>query len=333
MRVLIKRLLTLGIAAFIIGAIIFGQSSTSYAQQNTSGNGLEISPALAELNAVRGSTYRININVTNVTENVLEFENFINDFGSKDETGTPRVILDETPNTSELSIKKWVEKIPNFTLKPREKKMLVANITVPSNADPGGHYGVIRFSGTDKNAPSSTVDLTASAGTLVLIKVDGEVNEKLNLATFQATKNGKASSSFETGPITFVTRFENTGNTHVKPIGNIEVSDIFGNKVDTLKINSSEGNVLPSSTRRFEATLDKPWLFGKYTADIKVAYGTTGGAIVETITFWIIPYKILIVGLIGLITLLYILRSLIKRYNSYIRRTAPHASKKKHQKK
>ncbi|MDB5161784.1 MAG: exported protein of unknown function [Candidatus Saccharibacteria bacterium] len=333
MTVIMKRLLTTGIAAFIIGFTFFGTSSLTYAQENTTGNGLEISPALVELNAVRGSTYTINMNVTNVTENDLSFESFVNDFGSRDETGTPRVILDETPEMSALSIKNWVDSIADFNLKPHEKKKLVAIITIPGNAEPGGHYGVIRFSGKDKNAPISTVDLTASAGTLILIKVDGTISEKLKLATFEATKNSKASSSFEAGPITFVTRFENTGNTHVKPIGNIEVTDIFGNKVDTLKINPEEGNVLPSSTRRFEATLDKPWLIGRYNADIRIAYGTTGGAIVESITFWVIPYKILLVGLVALITIIYILRTLIKRYNSYIRRTAPYASKKKHQKK
>lgn len=325
-----KRLLTLGIAAFIIGFATLAPSTISYAQQNN-GGGLEISPALVELNAVKGNDYTVNITVTNVTENELLFDSFVNDFGSKDETGTPNVILDNT--VTPTSIKNWVSDIPDFKLQPREKKKLSVSITVPSNASPGGHYGVIRFSGRNPNTTSSNVDLTASAGTLVLIKVDGEFIEKLDLKTFESQKNGKQASTFETGPINFVTRFENTGTTHVKPLGQIEVKDFFGNQIANLPVNESKGSVLPSSIRRFESPLNDQWLFGKYTATITIAYGTTGGAIVQSIDFWVIPYKILIVGLVGLITLIYILRSLIKRYNSYIRRTAPHASKKKHQKK
>ncbi|MEO6109716.1 MAG: hypothetical protein ABIP50_01755 [Candidatus Saccharimonadales bacterium] len=329
MRIIIKRLLTLGIAAFIIGLVAIVPSSITYAEEN-SGSGLEISPALVELNAVKGNIYTVNLSVTNVTNNNLVFNSFVNDFGSKDETGTPNVILDNT--VTPTSIKTWVSNIPDFNLKAHEKKKLTATITVPSNAAPGGHYGVIRFSGHNDSAASSNVDLTASAGTLILLKVDGPVIEKVNLISFDATKNGKAGASFETGPITFVTRFENVGTVHVKPTGQIEVKDFFGNQVANLPINDAGGNVLPSSIRRFEATFDKSWMFGQYSAQISIGYGTRGGAIVESISFWVIPYKILLIGLILLITVIYILRGLIKRYNRYIIKNSHNGKKKNHKK-
>ena len=55
-------------------------------------------------------------------------------------------------------------------------------------------------------------------------------------------------------------RFENKGNVHVKPVGQIEIRDIFGNKVETLAVNEEKGNVLPLSIRRFQATLDRSWM-------------------------------------------------------------------------
>lgn len=330
MRVLTKRLLTLGIAAFVIASTVFGPASLTFAQENN-GGGLEISPALVELNGSKGNTYTININVTNVTTNDLIFDGYVNDFGARDETGTPSIILDES--TTATSIKTWVRDIPEFNLKAGEKKKLSTSITIPGNATPGGHYGVIRFSGRIPNNPSSNVNLTASAGTLILIKVDGAITEKLNLLTFQAAKNSKPSGIFESGPITFVTRFKNEGSVHVKPAGQIEIKDAFGNKVDTLTVNSEKGNILPTSTRRFETTLNKSWLFGKYTADISVAYGNTGGAIVESMSFWVIPYKIILVGIIALVTVIYILRSLVKRYNRFIIKNAHHGNKTKNNKK
>ncbi|MFY9228026.1 MAG: hypothetical protein WAO28_01725 [Candidatus Microsaccharimonas sp.] len=327
-----KRLAIFSAAVFITVATLLSPVPQIFAQEG-SGGGLEISPALVELNGEPGKDYTINLSVLNVTENELVFNSMINDFGSKDESGSPGIILDSDIENP-LSIKSWVSEFPEFTLKAKEKKKLVATVSIPNDAIPGGHYGVIRFSGRNPAVGTDNVNLTASAGTLILVRVAGADIEKLELPTFEASKNGKAGGSFEAGPITFVTRFENKGTVHVKPIGQIEVKDMFGNKVDVLPINSAGGNVLPGSIRRFEATLDKSFLFGKYTADLTTSYGTRGGAIVESISFWVIPYKIILVVLVGLITVIYILRGLVKRYNSYIIRSANNKhDKKTHNKK
>lgn len=327
-----KRLTLIGVAVFVTLATLLSPIPQTFAQEG-SGGGLEISPALVELNGDKGKDYTINLSVTNVTENELIFDSMVNDFGSKDESGSPGVILNsDTENP--LSIKTWVNDIPEFTLKAGEKRKLTATVSIPGDAIPGGHYGVIRFSGRNPAAGTDNVNLTASAGTLILIRVSGDVIEKLELPTFEATRDGKAGASFEVGLLTFVTRFENKGTVHVKPVGQIEIKDMFGNKFDVLPLNTAGGNVLPGSIRRFEAASDKPFLFGKYTADLTVSYGTTGGAIVQSISFWVIPYKLILIGLVGLITVIYILRGLVKRYNSYIIKSAnTKHDKKTHNKK
>ncbi|MBC7564937.1 hypothetical protein H7100_01750, partial [Candidatus Saccharibacteria bacterium] len=105
---------------------------------------------------------------------------------------------------------------------------------------------------------------------------------------------------------------------HVQPKGTILIQDSFNNKVASLDVNAEKGNILPSSTRRFESTLDQKWLFGRYTATITIGYGTQGQAIVETTSFWVIPYKLILIGLALLVTALYVLRIAVKRYNKYI---------------
>lgn len=314
MRRLALRLIAL--SALLVA--IFLPSSTVLAQAPSAANGLEISPALVEIKADKSNVYTVEIKVINVTQSTLLFDNFIDDFGAKDETGAPSILLG--PNTEPLatSIKSWVSPIASFTLEPGKERKIQATITVPANAEPGGHYGVIRFSGHEGGEASGNVTQIASAGTLVLINVSGNVKESLELASFTPSKNDKPSFFFETGPVTFVSRFTNTGSVHVKPVGQIEIKDSFGNPVASLPVNEAKGNVLPSSTRRFESTLDRPWLFGHYSADISIAYGNTGQAIVRTISFWVIPWKILLVGLLVLITIVYILRKGIKRYNTYI---------------
>ena len=323
-----KRLLSaIGVVTLLS---IVGASPTHAA---TAGAGLEISPALVQLNATPGETYKINLTVKNVTSNALDFTSTVSDFGAKGETGEPNVILDPAV-TLPTSIKSWVAGLPDFSLAPGQTKALTAAITIPGNAEPGGHYGVLRFTGTLSGSSNSGVAQIASAGTLVLIRAAGDAKEQLNLITYEASVNNNPSAFFENGPITLVSRFQNTGNVHVVPTGHIDVTDTFGNPVETLTINGDNGNVLPSSIRRFESTFgDKKFLFGRYTANINIAYGTTGGAIVRSISFWVIPWKLVLIGLLALATIIYILRGLIRRYNRHIIRNAHrYAPKTKHKK-
>lgn len=313
----LKRLLvtTVMIVAIFVPAILL--QSNAFAQSTDAANGLQISPALVQLNGEKGKSYTVQLKVLNVTGSDLSFKTAVNDFAAKDETGTPSIFLTSTTPLP-TSIQTWVNSIPDFTLKAHEEKTINVVLTIPTDAEPGGHYGVIRFSGTQPQLSGTGVGLSASAGTLFLVSVAGDITEKVNLATFEASENNKPSALFEYGPITFTTRFQNTGNVHVQPTGTILVEDVFKNKVADLPVNSDKGNILPSSTRKFESVLDKKWMFGRYTATITASYGTHGQAIVETISFWVIPYKLILIGLALLVTFIYVLRIAIKRYNKYI---------------
>lgn len=330
----LKRL-SLGLIAGVLVATSFLPTTVlAQASNANAADGLQISPALVEVNAEPGKTYNIELNVTNVTASDLAFDSTVNDFSARDETGTPSINLDDdTPNSA--SIRAWVNIVSSFELAARQSEKLTATLSVPSDAEPGGHYGVIRFSGRAPELQSTGVGLAASAGTLVLVRVAGAVDEDLQLITFQASQNGTGGNFFEYGPLDLVMRFENKGNVHVKPVGQIEVRDMFGNNVQTLKVNPDSGNILPLSVRKFQNTLDKQWLVGRYTADISIAYGTTGQAIVQTISFWVIPWKLIAIAILALITLIFVLKTLIKRYNSYIvkRAIGQHGNSKKNHKK
>jgi hypothetical protein len=199
-------------------------------------------------------------------------------------------------------------------------------VNVPSDAEPGGHYGVLRFSGRAPDLENTGVGLSASTGMLMLIRVAGDVKESASLAEFFTASEGNQTSLFESSPIGFVTRIKNDGNIHVKPVGLIEVRDAFGNSVSTVTVNDTKSNVLPGSIRRFEGSIKQDWMFGMYTADLTLGYGTTGQALTNTITFWVIPYKLILTVLIGLITLVFIASRLIKVYNKRIIAKAQHES-------
>lgn len=315
---------------WFINTPVQAQSSTTNAAQ-----GMQISPTVVELNAAKGKTYNIKLTVTNVTSSDLVYTTSIDDFNAAGETGSPHIILDSTLPPA-ASIKTWVNTDSGFSLTAHKSRVVTAQIIIPNNAEPGGHYGVLRFSGTAPEIKSTGVGLSASAGVLILIRVDGEITEKASLASFytSTTQKGEQSSFFENNPIWFVTRIKNEGNIHIKPVGNIEVRDMFGGLVSNLPINKDKANILPNSIRRFDnQKLDKSWMLGLYTANLTMGYGTTGQAITNTISFWVIPYKIILAALLILATIIFIFKRLIKVYNRRVIEKAKNENKnKKHTK-
>ncbi len=302
------------------------------AETSSAAQGLQISPALVELNGIPGNTYSIKLNVMNVTAADLTYSPSVVDFNSSDETGSPHIITDsKLPATA--SIRTWVTSINSFALRSGQRKELTAEITIPKNAEPGGHYGIIRFAGQAPDVKDTGVGLSAGAGTLILVKVDGKITEDAKMAEFFTSSNGHQSFFFESGPMNLVARVKNDGNIHIKPNGNIEVRDMFGGLVSTIPVNKDMSNVLPGSIRKFETELKKDWMFGRYTATITLGYGTTGQAVTSTISFWVIPYKLILIALLMIGALLLIFKRLLRAYNRNIYEKAKHEftnSKSKH---
>lgn len=333
MRIVSRRIIA-AIASFVMLSTCFVGAPASaqqgaQSQPQTQGQAFTITPALIELSANPGDTTKATIKLTNLSASTLEIKSEANDFGSKNETGEPNIIFDAN-NETPYSLKKWISLSSNFSIKSKETKTIDFPIKVPKDAEPGGHYAVIRFTGTATAEDGSNVALSASIGSLVLLKVSGETKEKASIAGFYAAHSNFAQSSFfETPPISFVERLKNDGNVHVKPTGTVEVKDMFGNVVSTMRVNGDPSDtknqprsVLPQSIRRFDQTLkDKP-MFGKYTAKLSVAYGDSQQKMEQTIEFWVIPYKQVIAAILGLAALIYLLIVGIKKYNAHIIRKA-----------
>jgi hypothetical protein len=312
-------------------AVVVGSARTH--ADNTSANaaqGMQISPALVELNGSKDQTYSITVDIMNVTVSDMNYTTSVDDFTSADETGSPKIIQNSTLSDAQ-SIITWITKVPDFILKGQTDKKITVSLTIPSNAEPGGHYGVLRFSGAAPNMKTSGVGLSASAGVLFLVRVDGNITEEANLDSFYASDNGKQHVLFENGPVTFVTRIENIGNVHVKPVGNIEVRDMFGNLFQTLAVNEDKSNVLPKSIRRFDSTTKNGWMFGLYTASLTMGYGTKGQAITDKISFWVIPYKLILIILVILLTIIFILSRIMKAYNRRVIQKYKNEGKNKQQ--
>ena len=220
-----------------------------------------------------------------MTAGPLVLTSSINDFKAKDESGTPQVITNNSEPGSTYSLRDWISPIPTFTLQPQQSQTISFLVNIPPNAEAGGHYGVIRFSGVPPSREGQQVSLNASVGVLILARVAGNITEQLTLKQFFTEQNGRQTGIIANGPVTMVARIQNIGNVHVEPVGNITVKNTWGKTVASYPFGSETKNVLPGSIRRYPQNFDKSWLaFGHYTANLNAAYGTTGGVLLASTT-------------------------------------------------
>jgi len=305
-------------------AIVPGVNQVVYAVTNPQnvGQALEIAPPVVNLTVNPGQTTSVSIYIRDVSTSKLIVTGQANDFVAAGEDGNPKLLLTDDGNDP-YSMKNWVTNLPDLTLIPREIKAMTITLKVPQNASPGGHYGVIRFTATAPDLKDTGVSLSASLGALLLVTVTGNITENLSLQEFSVNQSEQTGSFFETGPLNFAERFKNSGNIHEQPTGQVVVTDMFGNKFAALTVNQSSGNVLPNSIRKYEETLDESVIgdkkmIGRYTATLKVTYGTSKKVLTSTISFWVIPYKVILFILLGIVLAFFGLRTLIRNYNRRI---------------
>lgn len=275
-----------------------------------SGNGFRISPVRSEYVIDKGKSETMTVTIENPANVPTRADLIVNDFVASDqEDGEPRLILNENESAPKNSFKSLVGDLADIELGPSEKKDVTVRISVPENANAGGYYGAIRVVPISGGIGDANVGLTASVGSIVLVRVPGNLSERLDLLEFTAAQDGKAKSFFTSGDVSSLIRLKNEGDIHVKPFGKVQVKNMFGKVVHEYELNLDDrtkerDNILPASTRRFEDTFpDKNWL-GRYTISANIGYSSGGGDLISTqTTFWYMPGWSLFVLLILVIAL------------------------------
>jgi len=309
----------------------FFVSLDSVSAQNA---GIGISPVKIEEVVDPGEVLRTGIRVTNNGTSGTILYVYLKDFKAEGETGTPKLIAPGSEDGYYLA--SWIDITDEgISFAAKEEKYISFNINVPENTGPGGYYGAIYFGtkppkinieGEEKGAGMSVGQQT---GCLILLQVSGDVEEEAIIREFTTDKNFY-STPFD---VEFLLRVENLGNVHVKPMGNITIKNMLGREVQTLQVNDNGGNVLPSSIRRFSENWEGKNGFGKYEAEIGLSYGTPasdGGngkqSIFSVVTFWILPWRIIIpLGLSVIFTTALMLLFLRFYKNKAIRRAMQQA--------
>jgi hypothetical protein len=109
---------------------------------------------------------------------------------------------------------------------------------------------------------------------------------------------------YEKGPITFEILSENTGNAHLSPYGTIDIKNILGAVVGQVEIDP--WFVMPKSVRTREVKWNSNFLLGRYTASLTLNRGYNNIVDVKNFSFFVIPWKLILIGTIGLILILWL---------------------------
>ncbi len=306
---------------------------------------LTISPPRMELGGNPGTTIEGEMTLFNEEAETKTLYSSTQNFEARGESGAPYFLPERT------GLATWISIQDQVTLKPQERKTIPFTIKIPDNAEPGGHFAAIFWGTFPAAIEGGQVAIGGRLGVLILLRVAGEVEEKGGLVDFR-TEGGRFLTKL---PIVFAYRFSNDGGDRIKPEGEIKIKNILGFTSAVLDANKSEGNVLPRSSRKYEAlwhskgqkigdltkkeelalfeqlakaekmgffeTAGDQWrnfAFGLYTAKLTLTYGQEGKTAQASYRFFVIPWQLLSIIVVILAIIGFLGFWSIKKYNRWI---------------
>jgi hypothetical protein len=274
-----------------------------------------VGPGKAELVINPGESRTIELLVTNRTGQLRQFNFEVEDAVGSYNPLNPVVLLGE--DRGPYTLKDYIS-YPNrsIDLEHNERARIPVTVSVPMDAEPGGRYGSLLVTTVTKNAeadPSGGASagsaIVSRVGTLFFVTVPGEVNTEGELQSFATIPDRKF---FTQGPINFQLLFENKGDIHLSPYGDVRITNLFDEEVGFVELDP--WFALPKSLRVREISWDRELLIGRYTATANVNRGYDDIYDTQTITFWVLPWMIIVPIFLALFVLFFLIRFFAKNF-------------------
>ncbi len=334
------KILSFSIILLVSILLIFNLNKV-FAQNNPSNYDVTVSPVFFDLSANPESSVSDKIRVRNNTNSPLPIRIEVKRL-TADVNGDLTLKQDNSDNS--LS---WIKfKDLSFVAKPLEWTDIPFTIDIPKDAAYGYYYAVT-FKQDDASPLAKTgTKISGAAGVPILLNVKRE-GAKAEAKILEFTTK---SNVYEYLPVDFTVKVENVGNIHIKPHGNIFISDGGNKNLAILDVNYNSANIIPNTKKSFEVSWSNGFLvkepvtedgqvkidkngkpiekltinwdkltsfrIGKYTANLILVFdnGKRDVSLDSTISFWVIPYKAIIAIIISLIAIILVVRFVLKIY-------------------
>ncbi len=239
---------------------------------------ITVGPSLLEAEAEPGETLIQEIKLFNETNQPLTLYPVLENVLPKKETGQPQFL----GNEDVLGAARWISvPVEKITLKSGELKKVLLNIRVPKLlVQPGGRYAALFW--TDQPPKNTGIGAVNRVGTIFLFKIKGQIKEELEIVSFEKEKDVLA----------FDLQVENSGNTHLKPAGQLIISNWRHQPVKTIFINPLGQLILPQSRRQFRLPEENLGGWGKYSARAELYFGDNQKIYSSEINFWSAPKRL-----------------------------------------
>jgi hypothetical protein len=296
-------------ALVFVPAVLFAQSDA----------GIGLKPANIAENMELGESRQFTILVENVSEQDQNYYIFKRDISGVRDGGVP-IFADNNMDTGGFALSDWIQlESDRLEVKAGEERAMTFVVSVPQNASPCDHFGGIFVSAEPPELEASGAAIGYQVANIVSIRVAGECIEKAQIRQFSTDNYFYGSSNVE-----FNLKFENSGNTLLRPTGPLTITNMFGKEVANLTFNEEQAGVFPGVTREFifSWTSDQTG-FGRYEAMVSPSYGEEGfkQTAFSTATFWILPMNIILpaAGVLAVLLLVaYVsIRVYVKRQLAY----------------
>jgi hypothetical protein len=327
-----KRTTSLSTTIAVLGILI--ATTGNAIAQGSSGSNITTSPVTANLSGKPGSSVSTTLQVENNESSPVKINVQLETFKAYGTSGQAQIY----PAPANSDFIKWVHlSQTSFVAQPNIWMPVTMTINLPKYASLGYYYAVVF---KPQISTISTNDKSIiKAGNAILVLLDAQTPNampQLQLSSFTATRK-----LYEYLPVNFTVTVKNTGNVYLPPTGDIFISksSTFKSTIETIPLNSTDGNVLPNSSRVFNLSwahgfpvfqpktingqkiVDKngnlvqqlQWnfsnanqlRFGKYYAKLVMAYnnGSMDVPVLATLSFWVIPWKILSIAVVIIVLL------------------------------
>lgn len=311
-----------GFLALLVSAFGLLHASQAHAQAANDFS-LEVTPSPLVTTVKPGTTTQLELKIHN---NAPQAENL--KIEPRSFTINPNSEEVELNDTTPPDISNWISfSKPRFTVQAGEWFTEQVRLNVPREAGFSYSFALVVSRQANPQPTSGGRLLKGSLAVFTLVNVDRPgATRKIDIGQFISTKR-----VYEYLPAELNVRLQNTGNTIVQPYGNIYIqrSETSQTPITTIPVNASRGYILPGATRTLETTWDSgfpaykitndngtqhkklvwDWTkisqfrMGRYTAKLIAVYndGQRDVPIQASVTFWVIPWKILLIFLVLLI--------------------------------
>jgi len=274
-----------------------------------------VGPGKAELVINPGESRTIELVVSNRTGETRIFNLEVEDAVGSYDIQSPVVLLGD--DRSPYTLRDYISfASPSFELAHNQRVRIPVTVSIPPDAEAGGRYGSVLVTTVSKKAEQNPDDgasassaIVSRLGTLFFITVPGDIQKEGELQSFATVPDRKF---FTDGPINFQLLFENKGNIHLNPYGEIRIENLFGEEVGFVELDP--WFALPKSLRSREVSWNRELLVGRYIATANVNRGYDDEIDTMTITFWVLPWKIVLSLFAGLFVVFFILRFVAKNF-------------------